>query len=462
MSRTQAKKSNAGRRAPTRDPQEKSRRYGSRVAIACRFLLGIVFAGVVTLAVWPHLPRRYYSEARVVMLTDVQDGLPDPSRAIRAYPDEAVTQSQIDLIASPKLAAQVVEKCRLLEDPEFTDGNPAIKWVREKLPSLARFLPDPVPVTATTVRRRLEKRLFINRDRKSYTVSFGYWSRDPGDAAAMTQALLDAYSSMQSEQRNQAIERISGWLDARVSAVKEQTLRAEDQVRSFMETSGLVDEGAQASLERELAELSADAARAQTDRVRAQIKASTLQAMQSSRTLQNAPEMIASPSVQKLREALASAYSSRPNALVPQSSILTEQINAEGDRLVAAAMIEAKETDRRMAALDSAITSIRLKLADRARARLHLEDLRREATADSHVLEVAMEKARERTDLAMSVSPEIEVAGLPEPAPKPAFPNPLFGLVGALLAGCLVGVLLNWRDVAPILAAKGRLTAIEV
>ena len=118
----------------------------------------------------------------------------------------------------------------------------------------------------------------------------------------------------------------------------------------------------------------------------------------------------------------------------------------ESNRIVAAARIAATDAQRRKEALDIEIQAVRAKIADRARARLHLDQLRREAQANENVLSAALERAHERTDLPMSIAPEIQIAGLPEPAPKPSFPNPLLGLLG--------GVLLNWREASAVVAAR--------
>jgi hypothetical protein len=150
---------------------------------ALRFLAGFSVVVTASAAAWPYLPRRYEAAATVILHpTDLQSSS-DSVQFMRQPLDEGAVQSEIDQIASPKLAALVVAQHSLATDPEFA-GRPKL-W----------FLPGATQgaVTEADLRQRLLKHLSVSKERHSNTVRFGFTSSDPLKSAALTDTLLKAY-----------------------------------------------------------------------------------------------------------------------------------------------------------------------------------------------------------------------------------------------------------------------------
>lgn len=415
---------------------------GRRISIT-RFTLGFLSVALVSAAAWPFLPRHYESFATVVLVPNEGDEGTAAVRLPKAVPDDNETQSDVDMISSPILAATVVAKNQLMNDPEFASPG-LLSQVARSIPILVKLLAPEMPVTTESVRMELQRHLEVARDRRSYTVQFGFWSSDPRKAAALTRSLLEAYGAMRADRKRAAIRRITGWLEDRVAVLRRESERSHEAVRVFMDKTGLIDAGAQTSLESQLATLSADLAQVNSKEIEAATRARMLEAMSAAKTVQNAPDVLASPSIQKLKEAMSAAMA-KPGAWAPEAKEIASQIAAESDRIVAGAAAEARAWTERGALLKADLASIRVDLTKRARARTRLDDLLREAKADEAVLAESLVRLRGQTSMTLAIAPDIDVIALPEPAQRPAFPNALLAMAGTLFAGSMCGAFLAKR-----------------
>ena len=419
-------------------------RRRNRDGSVVRFLLGFVIVVAVTAAVWPFIPRRFEAPATIVLHLSMQD-VSAGGNVSSQLPDENAIQSELDFIASPDITQAVVRGHDLINDPEFShDGGWIASFIHKfrTVPWVGRFLPPPAEVGEADVRRHLESHLQLSRDRRSYTVKFGYWSNDPLKATALTQSLLDAYVEMQLRHKRQTIEYQSARMGDRVAILRTNAERSEALVRAFLDKSGLIDAGAQVSLEHQLATLSTELAQVRAHAIEADTRSRTLTEMKAAGTLENAPEILASPSIRRFKEAMASAMA-KPSVWAPEARELNQQIDSESDRVVSGAAAEAHSLHMREGLLQTALEAISTELTARRRAEQRLEDLRREAAADRTVLDDAVMRLKGQTARAGGVVADIDIIARPEPRGRPTSPNPLLALLGTLVAGCAAGFALS-------------------
>lgn len=409
------------------------------------FAIGFLAVSVAAVAAWPLLPRRFEAPASIVLLVDQNTEPGSSARPAPGPPDDNVTQSEVDLISSPALAKVVVAENDLLNDPEFTAPSGILSAIGAAVPRLAPLLPAPRPITEAVVRARLQARLKVVRDRRSYTVVFGYWSNDPRKAAVLSTSLLHAYLAMLESRKREGVRHTTGWLDERVAILDREFLRADAAVHSFLETSGLIDVGAQASLDRQLETLSTELAQTRSRTIEAEARAAMLRSMAAAKTIDSAPDVLASPAVQKLKEARAEALA-KPGVFAPEAQVIGEQIASESGRIVTGASAEAQEWRERLALLQAELQNLRAEMMKRARAKLRLEALEREAKVTKSVLEDSRLRLANQTSLVRAVTPDVEIMAQPEPALNPAFPNPVLGVIGTILAASLSGVFLACRS----------------
>ena len=416
----------------------------SIINYALRFALGFLVVLCVSVFAWPMLPRHYEAPATIVLLASGRDD--DPTATIkqtRQTPDEYETQSEIDLISSPELAATVVAQKQLIEDREFNGSESLYERLRT-VPLFRDLLRARSATSASAVRQTLSKRLTVSHDRRSYTVSFGYWSEDPVKAAALSQCLLDAYVELQRSRKRESIDRVTRWLEDRVKRLRDQTARGDEAVERFLGSSGLMDRGADTFLESQLNALSRDYAMTRAQAISDGERAELLTTMRAKGKLEDAPDVIASSTVQKLKENRAVAET-QPGRLNSESRASTEQIAAEADHIAAASVVQALLDRQRVAELARTISEVRRSMQERAEARIKLAVLERDAKANRSVLEESLFRLNGQTSLALSIAPDVEVMANPEPPLQAVFPNPMLTALATLMVASVAGTALAFR-----------------
>lgn len=410
------------------------------------FVLGFSFIVALSLLTWPLLPRRYEAPATIVLLAPQPTSLAGNADVPRGPVDDDVIQSEIDLIGSRILASRVAKVVGVDQDPEFNETKGLINRAKRsasQIPFIGYLFPLP-PVDADEARRHLESHLLVSRDRRSYTVKLGYWSNDASKAAQLTRELLREYMNFRTQRSRETIERTTSWMDKRVNALRADAERSQGKVQSFLDESGLIDAGLQTSLEQQLAAMSSELAQVRTRAIDADTRVASLLEAQVAGKLQDAPDVIASTTVQKLKDLMASA-DAKPGAWAPEARALSDQIMLEANRIVAAAQSDASLWERRKALLEIEIKRIRDEMTVRRRAMTHLEDLQRDAKADRTVLEESLIRAKGQTAMSASVEPEIEVLAFPETPLRAAFPDPLLMAIGTILVASIAGFALARR-----------------
>jgi polysaccharide biosynthesis transport protein len=410
-----------------------------------RFLLGFTVVFALAIAVWPQLPRHYESRAVIVLRpTDVEAN--DQAQAMRQPLDESAIQSEIDAISSTRIADTIIAVHGLANDPEFTESRlprPQLVWPEEGWLPAVHFGGDRGPISQSALRQNLRERMLVERDRRSYTLAIGFRSTDPVKAEALTQTLLSTYLETQVERKQRAAESLYAWLTDRVDLGRSRLMQSEETYRAYLARTGLLDRGAQISLEAQLAALSTDLAATRSQAIEARTRSASLQAMQQNGAIDSAPEVLASPTIRSLRERMIGALS-RTVVASPEFQAISGEIDAEVDRIVRSAASAAAALAEREELLQAEIMNIRRTLSERHEAELAAERLQIEAANDRTALEEALTRLKDVAG-AVNFRPDAEVIMAPETPDRPASPSLFMALIGTFLAACLAGVLMNWR-----------------
>lgn len=395
---------------------------------ARRFLAGLLIVVIAVAVAWPLLPRRYEALATIVLRPTEPNPMSDHTPHLRQSLDDNAVQSEIDMLTSPAVAGAVIARHRLMDDPEF--GH-----------SWWRFWS--AGTSEADVRRNLQARLNISRDRRSYTVHLGYRSSDPQKAAALSETLLTAYIEDQLARKRSSLQGQASWLAERVETLRTKLGSSERAVENFLLNAGLMDGGALLSLYRQLSTLSTEYAQSHIRAVEMQKRAHALAEMKEAGTLQTAPEVLASASILRLKDSLNAAIS-KPVVWNGEVAAIEAQIAAEASRIVQSTDAEARFAVNRADVLLKSIDAVRAKLTSLRSDELRLEQLRREAAIDKAVLDDAVTRLKSQSGLASGMRADIEVLARPEVPLSPVTPNRLLAVVGTLIAACLAGALLAW------------------
>jgi uncharacterized protein involved in exopolysaccharide biosynthesis len=445
------------------DPEDKSPEREPRYSLT-RFLFGSTAVLAIAAFAWPSLPRVYESTATLVLRPTDMEGQTDYTQAMRQPLDESSILSDLDAFNSVALAQTVIDSRRLAMDDEFKvkpgigDKAQAIMvslfggilpqtWARETpAPTPSQMLaaensPDSSP-TAAKLRENLWNKLVVHRNRQSYTVNVGFRSTDPQKAAALTKTLVSAYLDAQVKRKAESVDDMNKLLQDHVDEARRRADASAEAMQTFMEQSGLIDQGAQISLEAQLSALSTELATARAHAIDARTRADSLEKMKAAGTLDSAPEVLASPTIQRLNQSLTESMS-RVAVMSTESRNIMQQAEAERDRIVTSVRVEANNWSEREHLLAGEIDKIRQDLVERRKASLHLDELRREADNDTQVLADAQTRLKQRAPTLEALKPDAEVLSPATVPDKPIFPIlPLYA-AGSLGVALIAGAGLN-------------------
>ncbi|HEX4301894.1 MAG TPA: Wzz/FepE/Etk N-terminal domain-containing protein [Rhizomicrobium sp.] len=191
----------------------------SRLGLILRVTL-LVIAIAVVIAVM--LPTRYVSSA-VVMLDPRKNTVADLSAVLSALPtDPSSLQNQIQILYSRDLAAEVIAKLKLYDDPEFNGAlqqsvgsqltaslNPRSWFASNTAP------PDPA-IQRDAIIDAFLSHLSAETVGLSTTVTVSFGSRDGAKAALIADTVAQTYVSDLVEAKLRASDETSAWLTQRI------------------------------------------------------------------------------------------------------------------------------------------------------------------------------------------------------------------------------------------------------
>ncbi len=151
--------------------------------------------------------------------------------------------SQVEILASRKIALAVVKDLKLAEDPEFLETG----WSLSRL--FWRTTVDTI-AKADREQRALDEflsRRNISRGERTYALNISYTSHSPVLAAKIANAIAEAYIDDQLGAKYQTINRASAWLQDRIGELKAKVAAADRQVLEFKERNNIVDVGTPAA-----------------------------------------------------------------------------------------------------------------------------------------------------------------------------------------------------------------------
>ncbi len=145
-------------------------------------------------------------------------------------------ESQIEILKSENVGLAVVRKLRLADDPEF--GSPKYGLLRRILGSS--------PVASNEARERralgvLAANMTARRTGPTYVIEIGYKSLDAERAAAVANAIAEAYIDDQLQGKGEALRRASNWLRSRLNELGDQVTESQRKVIEFKAANKIVE-----------------------------------------------------------------------------------------------------------------------------------------------------------------------------------------------------------------------------
>ena len=342
----------------------------ARWKIALATLLLIVG---VTAAVNLLMPPRFTAISTVVV-----DGKPDPvsSMLYGGGPSPAYLATQINVLESERVAARVVQTLKLAEAPQMRQ-----RWLDET---------DGRGDIVVWIGNLLQQSLDVKPTKDSNVLEVSFESPEPGFAAALANAFVQAYIDTSVEMRTDPAKQYSTFFDARSKQARERLEAAQTKLSTLQKEKGLIASNERLDIESaRLQELSSQLVALQALAVE-----SNSRRAQANASPDAAGDVINNPLVASLRadllkqETQLQELSQRLGTANPQVvelntriASLRNKIASESRRISSSVDLSSRTNDTRVAEVRAALEAQREKIIKMREARDEASVLERELTS---------------------------------------------------------------------------------
>lgn len=208
------------------------------VAPVCTIAISIAYLTVT--------PPQYTATATLMIDSSKSKGLAGQLSTPTDYAsDIPLVESQAEILKSKKIALAVINELHLAEASEGSreDRGP-LRTVLASLGWRASEARPEAEAVEAALARFLAART-VARIGKTYVLEISYTSPGPEQAAAVANAMAEAYIDDQLEAKYQAIRRASVWMQDRIKELKAQALAANQAVLDYKEKKNIIDVGGQ-------------------------------------------------------------------------------------------------------------------------------------------------------------------------------------------------------------------------
>src|SRR5215471_4741594 len=309
-----------------------------------------------------------YTATSQVLLDPQSEKTPGPN-ALRSDVnfDLVTVENQMAIIRSTVFLRRVVEKERLVSDPEFGSSGSSGPSILATVRPAGEAQSMSAEVLSAT--EALKGAVSVATG-SGYVLAISVTSTDPIRAARLSNAVADIYLLDKLDTRFEAAKRASAWLSDRLVDLRNQLRASEEAVTEFRAQHGLYQSGSNVTFnQQQLSELNAKLVDARADAAQKKARIDLLLAIEAKGgDLQSLPDVSNAGALPSLRQqaALLSQQESdllarygAPHPLVvnirAQQRDVERAIQTEARRLAAAIKNEYKLVQTKMASLEQSL-----------------------------------------------------------------------------------------------------------
>lgn len=409
--------------------------------LAATFVTIAVLGTAYTMMLTP----RYQATARVKIDPSKSAALGQITDAASSIPDQSVVETEVSVMRSHDIAAAVVAREHLLNDPEFTKGMP---------PLGARATPAQIADRTEAVAQAVLGRMSASREKATYIVEVGFTSTNPEKAARIANAFAETYIDASLTRRNGTASRQAEFLQKRLSSLSAQATAADERLASYRAASGVVQTGGGSTsvIDQQIAPLAGQLATAQSDAAAAASKVAAARAQIRTGGIDAVSAVLDSEVIKNLRSQRAQLLSEQGEVstrygpkhpetqrIAQQIRTIDQQILDEANRVIGGLESEARAASARAASLQANLNVLRGRQAQTTRASAMAETYERQADSSKQAYDRLAQQAQTSDQAASSSLSQAQVIENATPPSSPSKPNKRMLLaatfVGALLAG---------------------------
>jgi polysaccharide biosynthesis transport protein len=424
------------------------------------FVTGVsIVLGATYIAISPSM---YTAHADMIIdtkrITWTQSEMASENRAV----DDASVESELETTKSEKVAAAVIDRLHLKEDPEFVGRGPGLMRQILSLFELNAG-PNTKPSNDELMRSALsivKANLQVTRLGRSYVEQIAYTSLDPDKAARIANAFADAYIEDQLQAKFEATRRASAWLEQRIGELRRQASDAYKAVQDFKsQNSIIISVDGKLASEVELDQLGIALAKARADTSQARSKLDRISRVLEQRSDKESfkipdpvvTDALSNPVITKLRQQFLddqnkeSEWSTRYGAdhqaarnLRAEMAALQRAIWDEISRIAESYKSELQIAKSQEDSIDKRMVEVFQKSGDMRQSQVRLRELETAANTYRGIYETFLSRFTQSVQQQSFPSTEARVVTLASPPRAPSWPKT--GLTIALAAICGLGL----------------------
>lgn len=372
-------------------------------------VVSLAIAGLVFVLAWMATPH-YKAETR--LLIETRESVftrPDATGDSQPILDEEGVTSQVEVISSTDILKRVAQQLDLSKLPEF---DPAANMsLPARLLVIAGLKSDPTEVPPDErVLKAFREKLTVYRVERSRVIVIEFSSEDPKLAAAVPNAIADAYLSVSRDAKLASNSDATEWLEPEIADLSKRVKEAEARVADFRAKSDLlIGQNNSVLATQQLSELSTELSRVRASRAASEANAQSMRtALEKGGSLDALPDVMSSPLIQRLRERQVQLKSDiadmsttmlenhpRIRALKSQLTDLDAQIVLEARNILKGIVTEVQTATLRENQLTADLNQLKVASARAGEQEVELRALERDATSQRQLLESYMTRYRE-------------------------------------------------------------------
>ena len=380
--------------------------------------------------------------------------------------DFAMVESQMAIIRSSVFLRRVVEKERLVTDPEFGSRAPPRPSVFARLRALLsgsseEATPSPAaaegePDSAETLRAvdALKGAVTVARAGQGYVLAISVTCADPARAARLANAVAEAFLLDKLDTRFEAAKRASSWLSDRLVELRTQLRESEEAVAKFRAEHGIFQSGNVTLNQQQLSELNAKLVDARADAAQKKARVDLLASIQAKGgSLQSLPDVSNAGSLPGLRQQAATLSQQEADLLArygashplvvnvkAQQRDVERAIGAEAQRLAAGIKNDYELAQTRVTSFEQSLREATGQTSIDDTTAIRLRELERTAAVNKSLFEDFLQRAKITQEQSTFEAREARVITPAQPPGAPSYPRKSQFLAITLLIGLLLGV----------------------
>jgi capsular exopolysaccharide synthesis family protein len=371
--------------------------------------------------------------------------------------NDAIIDSQVEVLKSRQLAEAVLGALNLQANPDFMDtmkSHPLLPGLAQ-LPKAAET--DQGPALSPQARLHeqmldnLEKNLAVHRVAQTLVMEIGYKAPKRRLSAEIANAFANAYVAQSTDVKLQDDLSATRLLGGQIAELRQQVVNAETAVAAYKSAHGLLDVQGSTMAEQEIVALDQQLAAAKAGQAESEARLSTArQQLARGSHGDDLGDSLNSPVIQALRTQrqeltakladLQSTFGQRyPDVIAAKQQVadIDNQIDAEIKRIISNLEAQEQVAARRTASLQGSVSAVHGNLASGNAASVKLNELQRTADSARTQYEAVLNRLKETNTQASVARPDVRIANLAVPPPRPSSPKmPVISIIAVLLGFC--------------------------